>query len=216
MKSLFIKSALETGVLKFSPHRLKSGRMSPYFWQAGAFYAANAILGLGKSYANTVITSGIGYDMFYGPSYKGSSLVTAAAIGMALAGHHDIRFAYNRKEDKDHGEGGIIVGSPITGKALIIDDVVTAGTAVRESVEIIEGEGGEVTGVVVQLDRMERGEGDLSAIDEIREQYGFPVVSIITFADLVEYLRQNRTQQADENLNAMLAYHEQWGVGDLT
>jgi len=206
----FIELAIAAKALTFGKFTLKSGRVSPYFFNAGKFYQGAALATLSRCYAAAICAKAPAFDVLYGPAYKGS--VLAAATSCALADHHqrDIPYAYNRKEAKSHGEGGVLVGAPLEGKALVIDDVITAGTAIRESVEIINGNGAEISGVVVGLDRQERGQGELSAIQEVEKRFGFPVVSIIRLDDIVEYLRTNTVEAA--NLEAIENYRAQYGV----
>ena len=187
-QSEFIELALELEVLRFGEYKLKSGRLSPYFFNAGLFNTGYAAAKLGRAYAAAVADSGIGFDMLFGPAYKGIPLVALAAA--ALAEHQDIDtpYAFNRKEAKDHGEGGNIVGAPISGRVLILDDVITAGTAIREAIDIIVSAGGKPAGIVLALDRQERGDKDLSAVQEVEEQFGLPVCSIIKLEDLIEHL----------------------------
>ena len=181
----FIEFALGIGVLKFGEFTLKSGRQSPYFFNAGLFNTGVSLAQLGRYYAQTIMSSAIQFDMLYGPAYKGIPL--AAATVVALADHHnrDIPYAFNRKEAKDHGEGGTIVGSPLQGKVLIIDDVISAGTSVRESVDIINAQGATPAGVVIALDRQEKGQGDRSAIQEVENDFGLSVASIIQLKLLI-------------------------------
>jgi orotate phosphoribosyltransferase len=184
----FIELALEIGALRFGQFKLKSGRISPYFFNSGLFNTGYAIARLGRYYAAAARESGIGFDMLFGPAYKGIPLVTLTAA--ALAEHHDVDlpFCFNRKEAKDHGEGGEIVGAAVSGRVLIVDDVITAGTAIRESVEIIRRAGGQPTGVLIALDRQEKGAGEVSAVQEVQDNYGVRVASIINLDDLVEHL----------------------------
>ncbi len=184
----FLSFATEIGALRFGDFRLKSGRQSPYFFNAGLFDTGARLARLGDAYASRILDARLDFDLLYGPAYKGIPL--AAATGIALATHHgrDIPYAFNRKEAKDHGEGGAIVGRALTGRVLIVDDVITAGTSVRESVEIIRGAGAVPAGVLIALDRQERGEGRLSATAEVSERLGIPVISIVTLADLVAHL----------------------------
>ena len=206
----FLRFALDTGVLRFGAFTLKSGRQSPYFFNAGLFNSGASLARLGRFYAQAILSSGISFDVLYGPAYKGIPL--AAATSIALADHHgrDIPYAFNRKETKDHGEGGQIVGSPLSGEVLIIDDVITAGTSVRESVEIIAGHGARPAGVVIALDRQERGRNQQSAVQEVREQFGIPVFSIVALADLIELLGEGPQPAAD--LAAVQDYRERYGV----
>jgi orotate phosphoribosyltransferase len=206
----FLRFALDSGVLRFGEFKLKSGRVSPYFFNAGLFNTGGKLGQLGHFYAETIITAGIGYDMLYGPAYKGIPL--AAAVGIALAEQHhlDLPYAFNRKEAKDHGEGGQIVGSPLAGRVLILDDVITAGTSVRESVKIIDAHGAQAAGVVIALDRRERGNDERSAVDEVRDRFGIPVVAIVTLDDLVEYLGEGA--EPNPYLEVVSDYRARYGV----
>ena len=206
----FLEFALERGVLRFGEFTLKSGRVSPYFFNAGLFNTGEALARLGRYYARTIVDSGIGFDLLFGPAYKGIPL--AAVTAAALYDHHgrDIAWAFNRKEAKEHGEGGTIVGHPLEGKVLIIDDVITAGTAIRESMEIIRAQGAEPAGVVIALDRQERGKGELSAIQEVERDYGIPVVAIARLENLVEFLEQRG--KSGELVATIRAYRERYGV----
>jgi orotate phosphoribosyltransferase len=206
----FLAFALSRGVLKFGSFTLKSGRQSPYFFNAGLFNTGGSLAALGRFYARTIIASGVSFDLLYGPAYKGIPLAAAASI--ALADHHerDVPFAFNRKETKDHGEGGAVVGSPIAGRVLIIDDVITAGTSVRESVALIRGQGAQPAGVVIALDRQERGAGLLSAVQEVTEQFGIPVFPIVTLDILVSYLAERSDTEAF--LEPVRIYRERYGV----
>lgn len=206
----FIQFALNIGVLKFGSFTLKSGRQSPYFFNSGLFNTGASLAQLGRFYAMAMENAGIDYDMLYGPAYKGIPLASAAVI--ALADHHnrDIPYAFNRKEAKDHGEGGTIVGAPLKGKVMIIDDVISAGTSVRESVEIIRAQGAQPAGVVIALDRQEVGKGDKTAIQEVEADYGIKVASIVCLADLIGYLEQQPEMAV--SLAAIRAYREQYGA----
>lgn len=206
----FLSFAIDLGVLRFGEFTLKSGRVSPYFFNAGLFNTGGALARLGKFYAQAIIDSGIEFDVLFGPAYKGIPL--AAATAVALYEHHgkDVPYAFNRKEAKAHGEGGTIVGSPLEGRILVIDDVITAGTAIRESVEIIESSGAELCGVVISLNRQERGKGALSAIQEVEQNYGIRVASIVALEDLVTFLESGAGQE--EALAAIRAYREEYGV----
>lgn len=207
----FIELALHAQVLRFGEFKLKSGRISPYFFNAGLFNTGLSLAKLGQYYAAAITNSGIAYDVLFGPAYKGIPLASSTVV--ALAEHHLLNkpYSFNRKEAKDHGEGGMIVGAPLQGRVLIIDDVITAGTAIRESMDIIARHGAAPAGVVIALDRQERGQGDKSAIQEVIETYHIPVVSIITLADLIDYI----TQQADyqPHLAAIQAYRDRYGIG---
>jgi orotate phosphoribosyltransferase len=211
-QSEFIELCMRLGVLKFGEFKLKSGRESPYFFNAGLFSSGAAIAAVGKAYADAVVESDIAFDMLFGPAYKGIPLVTAASA--ALAEHHgiDLPFAFNRKESKDHGEGGLIVGSPLKGRVLIVDDVITAGTAIRESIEIIRAAGAHPAGVLLALDRQERGTvSPLSAVQEVREQFGLPVIAVISLSDLMQHMR---SLGRDADLTAMEAYRDRYGLAD--
>jgi len=206
----FLDFALETGVLRFGVFTLKSGRESPYFFDAGLFNSGRSLARLGRFYASAIVASGVPFDVLYGPAYKGIPLAAAASIALADLHDRDVPYAFNRKEVKDHGEGGNIVGGPLKGRVLIIDDVVTAGTSVRESVDIIASHDARPAGVVVSIDRQERGWDERSAVDEIREGYGMPVLSIATLAGLIEYLE--KCPQSSGSLEAVRAYRARYGV----
>jgi orotate phosphoribosyltransferase len=208
----FIQLCLNQGVLRFGEFKLKSGRVSPYFFNAGLFNTSRAIAELGRFYAQAVIDSNIQFDMLFGPAYKGIPLVTATAI--ALADHHnrDVPWAFNRKEAKTHGEGGSIVGAPLQGRVLIVDDVITAGTAIRESIDIIRAAGAEPCGVVLALDRQERGQGTLSAVQEVEQDYKLPVASILKLAGLITHL-ESQSNQDGALLAAIKKYRADYGVG---
>ena len=206
----FIEFALSRNVLRFGEFTLKSGRVSPYFFNAGLFNTGSALARLGRYYAEAIIDSSLEFDVLFGPAYKGIPL--AATTCVALADHHerDTPYSFNRKEAKAHGEGGNIVGAPLQGRILIIDDVITAGTAIRESMQLIEIAGAKPAGVVIALDRQEKGRGELSAIQEVEQQYNIPVLSIVKLENLITYLEQQPAMQA--NLTAVQAYREQYGV----
>ena len=205
----FLNFALEKGVLRFGEFTLKSGRISPYFFNAGLFNSGSALARLGRFYAQAIVDSGITFDVLYGPAYKGIPL--AAVTAAALYDHHqiDIPYAFNRKEAKSHGEGGSIVGHALEGQILIIDDVITAGTAIRESMDIIEAEGAKPAGVVIALDRQEKGKGDKSAIQEVEQDYGIPVASIAKLENVIGFLEQ---QGAADHLANIRAYRDQYGI----
>ena len=209
MTASFIDLCLELGVLRFGEFTLKSGRVSPYFFNAGLFSTGRAIAGLGRHYADALVASGLQYDMLFGPAYKGIPLVTTTAA--ALAQHHgvDRPFAFNRKEAKDHGEGGTIVGAKLAGRVLIVDDVITAGTAIRESVEIICRAGASPAGVLIALDREERGQGERSAVQEVEQGLGLPVIAVLRLRDLLAHLE--RSGEA-ATLGAVRAYRERYGT----
>lgn len=204
----FIQYSLQCGVLNFGQFWLKSGRLSPYFFNTGLFNTGERLGKLGYFYAKALETSGLDFDMLFGPAYKGIPLVTSMAV--AYAGlKQDVPFAFNRKEVKDHGEGGVIVGAELTGKVLIVDDVITAGTSIRESVDIIRQAGAEVAGVLISLNRQEQGIGAKSAIQEIEEVYGIKVSSIIALTDIMEFLKFEGNHEV---LRIIEDYHRQYGV----
>ncbi len=207
----FLKFALDVGVLRFGEFTLKSGRISPYFFNAGLFNSGAALARLGRYYAQAIMDSGIEFDVLYGPAYKGIPL--AAVTAAALYDQHgkDVAYAFNRKEAKDHGEGGVIVGHALEGKILIIDDVISAGTSVRESMDIIEQLGAKAAGVVIALDRQEKGQGDLSAIQEVERDYKIPVAGIVQLKDLVSFLQEKG--DSPQYLDAIQHYRDQYGVG---
>lgn len=209
-KKEFIDLSLELGVLRFGEFTLKSGRVSPYFFNAGLFNTGYAAAKLGRFYATAVAESDIDFDMIFGPAYKGIPLVALTAA--ALAEHHgiDVPYAFNRKEAKAHGERGSIVGAALQGKVLIIDDVITAGTAVREAYQIIVGAGAEIAGLLISLDRQERGQTSLSAVQELRDSLAIPIVSIIQLGDLVETLEESKDYA--EYLEPVLTYRRKYGV----
>ena len=211
----FIDLALSRDALRFGHFALKSGRESPYFFNAGLFSDGEALATLGKCYAAAIVHSDIRFDMIFGPAYKGIALAVATAV--ALSGEHgrSVPYAFNRKEAKDHGEGGRVVGAPLNGRVLIVDDVITAGTAVRESLEIIRGAGAQPAGVVLALDRQERGQAAASAVQELEQQQGLQCVSIVTLADLVEALSrpsQGPARISAEQLTALRAYQQRYGA----
>lgn len=206
----FIKLAMKKQVLKFGEFTLKSGRKSPYFFNAGLFNTGRDLALLGRFYAAALCDSGVQYDVLFGPAYKGIPIATTTAV--ALAEHHDLDMPYcfNRKEAKDHGEGGTLVGSPLNGRIVVVDDVITAGTAIRESMEIIRQNNATLAGVMLSLDRQEKGKGGLSAVQEVERDYGCRVFSIITLNDLISYLAED--PQMDTHLQAVRAYREQYGI----
>ena len=186
----FLRFALECDVLRFGEFKTKSGRLSPYFFNSGLFNTGESLARLGRYYAQAALASGIRFDMTFGPAYKGIPLVSALAIGLAENGHN-LPYSFNRKEAKDHGEGGLIVGAPLAGRVLIVDDVITAGTSVRESVQLIREHGAEPAGVLIMLDRMERGTGTLSAVQEVTAQFGIPVIAIAALPDVLALVGAN-------------------------
>lgn len=208
----FIELAQAHQVLKFGEFTLKSGRVSPYFFNAGAFASGMALAALGRCYAQAIVDSGLAFDVLLGPAYKGIPL--AAVTAVALADEHDIDvpFAYNRKEVKTHGEGGNMVGAPLQGRVLVIDDVITAGTAVREVIAMIEAAGASFAGVAIGLDRQEKGSGELSAIMELEQHYQVPVISIVSMANLIDYLASDTSTDRTQTLAAMHAYRKRYGV----
>ena len=206
----FIDFALQVGVLRFGEFTLKSGRKSPYFFNAGLFNSGGALARLGRYYAQAIVDSGIAFDVLFGPAYKGIPLAAVTAAALYDSHGRDVAYAFNRKEAKDHGEGGIIVGHPLRGRVLIVDDVITAGTAIRESVDIIRALGAAPAGVVIALDRQERGQTELSAVQEVRAQFGMPVAAIVRLGDLVSYLADR--QDTGEQLRAIEAYRHRYGV----
>lgn len=210
----FIELALEYEALGFGEFTLKSGRVSPYFFNAGRFASGKAVATLGRSYAAALSQSGIDCDMLFGPAYKGIVLASCTAAALSDVEGKDIPFVYNRKEVKTHGEGGQLVGPPLKGRVVIVDDVITAGTAVREAVSMIEEAGAELAGVLVGLDRRERGQGELSAIQEVERDYGIPVVSIIQLDDILQFLREQRSDP--ETVAAIERYRQQYGIGTET
>ncbi len=205
----FISYALACGVLKFGEFQLKSGRTSPYFFNTGLFNTGAQLGKLGHFYAQALLQANIKVDILYGPAYKGIPLVSATSIAYAQITGDDIPFAFNRKEAKDHGEGGSLVGAPLIGNVIILDDVITAGTSVRESVEIINQAHATSAGVLIALDRQEKGLNDCSAIQEVEAQFAMPVIAIITLANIIEYLTADA---ADEQLNAIKAYQSLYGI----
>lgn len=205
----FIAFACEQGVLRFGEFKTKAGRLTPYFFNAGLFNDGASLSRLSNFYARRILAAGVQFDVLFGPAYKGIPLAAGAA--MALAGHgHNTAYAYNRKEAKDHGEGGTLVGAPLTGRVLIIDDVITAGTSVRESVELIRDAGATPAAVVIALDRRERGQGDLSAVQEVERNYGIPVISIASLTDLIDYLSGH--PELENKLAAVRAYRALYGI----
>jgi len=209
-KREFIEFAIENQVLRFGQFTLKSGRISPYFFNAGLFNSGEHLSRLSRFYAAAIQDSGIAFDTLFGPAYKGIPLAAITAVALYDQHQRNIPYCFNRKEAKDHGEGGSIVGAPLAGRILIIDDVITAGTAIRESMEIIDAAGAKAAGVVIALDRQEKGKGELSAIQEVEQHYGLKVASIITLSDLMDYLKGDAAMA--EHLQAISDYRNQYGV----
>lgn len=207
----FIDMAIACGALKFGEFTLKSGRVSPYFFNAGTFSDGQTLSRLGQCYAAALTASGVNFDLLFGPAYKGIPLVASTAVALALQGQ-SVPYAFNRKEAKDHGEGGMIVGAPLAGEVIIIDDVITAGTAVREVIDIISAHGATPKAVLIGVDRQERGKGELSAIQEVEQEYGLTVISIVQLQNIVDYL----TEQGGnlELLDNMTTYRDQYGITD--
>jgi len=208
-QSEFIDLCVQLGVLKFGRFTLKSGRVSPYFFNAGLFNTGVAINAVGRAYASALGASGMSFDMLFGPAYKGIPLVTVTAAALAQQGRN-VPFAYNRKEAKDHGEGGSIVGSPLTGRVLIVDDVITAGTAIRESIDVIQRAGARPAGVLLALDRQEIAAGSrLSAVQEVRETFQIPVVAVLSLADLMAHMA---IPGREADLRNLQDYRERYGL----
>lgn len=207
----FLNFALQQNVLKFGEFTTKAGRQSPYFFNAGLFNDGACTLQLARFYAQAILESKVQFDMLFGPAYKGIILAAATAMMLAEQGVN-VPFAYNRKEAKDHGEGGVLVGAPLQGRVLIIDDVISAGTSVRESLKFIENAGAQAAGVAIALDRMEKGTGELSAVQEVQQQYGLPVVAIANLLDLFTLLEQNDSAELAQFVEPMKQYRAQYGV----
>lgn len=207
--SAFIDLCLRQGVLRFGEFKLKSGRVSPYFFNAGLFNDGLALAELGRGYADAIQRTGWQFDMLFGPAYKGIALVTATAMALAQEHGRNLPWAFNRKEAKDHGEGGNIVGAALRGRVLIVDDVITAGTAIREAIDIIQAAGATPAGVVLTMDRQERGQGELSAVQEVQQTLGLPVTSILRLDDLIEHLRSSGNPS---QLAALQAYRASYGT----
>ena len=205
----FIRFAVAENVLRFGEFKTKAGRISPYFFNAGLFNHGAALKKLAQFYAKALLASGLPFDMLFGPAYKGIPLVSALAIALDERGR-DVPYAFNRKEAKDHGEGGNVIGAPLEGRVLIVDDVISAGTSVRESVEILRQAGARPCGVAIALDRMEKGTAENSATQEVRQMYGIPVISIATLEDLIGYLATDR--RLSSHLEAVRHYRERYGV----
>ncbi|MET1218445.1 MAG: orotate phosphoribosyltransferase [Glaciecola sp.] len=206
----FIEFAIDRNVLRFGEFTLKSGRTSPYFFNAGLFNTGADLAKLGQCYAAALVDSGIDYDVLFGPAYKGIPIATTTAVALASQHNIDTPYCFNRKEAKTHGEGGNTVGAELSGNIMLVDDVITAGTAIRESMTLIQAQGAHLAGVLIALDRQEKGQGELSAIQEVERDFGTKVVSIVTMADLMSYL-ETRPDMAT-HLDAMRAYRSQYGI----
>ena len=206
----FIEFALSKQVLKFGEFTLKSGRKSPYFFNAGLFNSGRDLARLGRYYAAALVDSGIEFDVLFGPAYKGIPIASATSVQLAEIHDRDVPWCFNRKEAKDHGEGGNLVGSPLKGRIMLVDDVITAGTAIRESMDLIQANGASLAGVLIALDRQEKGKGELSAIQEVERDYSAKVVTIIQMGDLINYLAEK--PEMAEQLVAMQAYRAQYGI----
>ena len=206
----FIKFALETGVLRFGSFTLKSGRISPYFFNSGLFNTGSSLARLGQFYAQAIVETDLEFNLIFGPAYKGIPLASSATIALAEHYQRDVPYVFNRKELKEHGEGGQLVGAELKGKVLIIDDVISAGTSVGESVAIIRAQNATPAGVIIALDRQEKGQTEQSAIEQVERKYKIPVISIICLDDLLAYLESNRTLVA--HIPAVKAYRAQYGV----
>ncbi|MHA7115884.1 orotate phosphoribosyltransferase [Pseudomonas promysalinigenes] len=206
----FIRFAIDRGVLRFGEFTLKSGRTSPYFFNAGLFNTGSALAQLGRCYAAAIVDSKIPFDVLFGPAYKGIPLAAATAVALAEQHQLDVPWCFNRKEAKDHGEGGSLVGAPLAGDVLIIDDVITAGTAIREVMQIISAQQAKAAGVLIALNREERGNAELSAIQEVERDFGIPVVSIVSLTQVLEFLADD--PQLKQHLPAVEAYRAQYGI----
>lgn len=209
-KQAFIEFALSRDVLKFGEFTLKSGRTSPYFFNAGLFNTGGDLAKLGQFYAQALLASGIEFDLLFGPAYKGIPIASATAVALADKHQRDVPYCFNRKEAKTHGEGGNLVGSPLVGNVMLVDDVITAGTAIRQSMEIIQQADAKLSGVLVALDRQERGQSELSAIQEVERDFETHVVAIITLQDLIDYLK-TQPNHADA-LTAIEDYQQRYGI----
>ena len=206
----FIRFAIDRGVLRFGEFTLKSGRTSPYFFNAGLFNTGSALAELGRCYAAAIVDSKIPFDVLFGPAYKGIPLAATTAVALADQHQLDVPWCFNRKEAKDHGEGGSLVGAPLAGDVLIIDDVITAGTAIREVMQIINAQQAKAAGVLIALNREERGNGELSAIQEVERDFGIPVISIVSLTQVLEFLADD--PQLKQHLPAVEAYRAQYGI----
>ncbi len=209
-KTQFFQLALDKGILRFGQFTLKSGRVSPYFFNAGGFDDGRSLAVLASCYANAISESGISFDMLFGPAYKGIPLAAATAVALCQEHGRNVPYAYNRKEAKDHGEGGVIVGAPLNGRVLVIDDVISAGTSVRESIDIIRTAGAQPAGVAIALDRQEKGQTERSAAQEVQEQFGIPCIAIAGLDDLLNFLQSQASTGVD--LQALRDYRQRYGT----
>lgn len=208
----FIEFAIEQNVLRFGEFTLKSGRVSPYFFNAGLFSSGQALAKLGRFYAASLMESNVPFDVLFGPAYKGIPLATTTAVALYDYHNVDTPYVFNRKEAKTHGEGGSLVGAPLAGKVMIIDDVITAGTAIREVMAIIQQVNAQPAGVLIALNRQERGQGELSAIQEVERDFGMPVISIVSLNDIMTYLAEQDSPEFAQHLDAVTAYRDQYGI----
>ncbi len=208
----FIRLALTQGALQFGEFTLKSGRVSPYFFNAGCFQTGNALAQLGRFYATALVASGIKYDLLFGPAYKGIPLATTTAVALADEHGQDYPYCFNRKEVKDHGEGGTLVGAPLSGRVIIVDDVITAGTAVREVMAIIKAADAVPAAVLIGLDRQEKGQSERSAIQDVEQEFGIPVISIVNLTHIMDYMSEHVDEYGEQSLAAIKAYRENYGV----
>jgi orotate phosphoribosyltransferase len=208
----FLDFAIENDVLKFGEFTLKSGRISPYFFNFGLFQTGSSLAKLGDYYAQTIVDSGLEFDMLFGPAYKGIPLVSVIAATLYEKHGRDYPYAYNRKEVKDHGEGGNIVGAPLKGRVLVVDDVISAGTAIREAAGIVEENGASMAGIAISLDRQEKGQSEKSAVQEVEQNYNIPVLHIIGLNHVIQHIKSSNTDE--ELLQKINAYRDQYGIFD--
>jgi orotate phosphoribosyltransferase len=206
----FLELALQRNALRFGEFTLKSGRISPYFFNAGLFDSGSALARVGRAYAHAATSSGIAFDMLFGPAYKGITLAAATAVALAETHARDVPFAFDRKEAKTHGEGGLLIGAPLKGRVLIVDDVITAGTAIRQSLELIRAQGAAAAGVLIALDRQERGQGSLSAAQEVQAEFGIPVIAVAHLDELLVLVDEMAELRAHRP--ALQAYRQRYGV----
>ena len=212
----FIRAAIEAKALQFGQFTLKSGRVSPYFFNLGAFKTGKALALLGESYAQCILAHQLSFDMLFGPAYKGIPLVTATSYALATEFDHDTPYCFDRKEVKDHGEGGELIGAPLNGEVLILDDVITKGTAIAHTMALLRKHGAKPAGIIIALDRQEVGQGQLSATQEIAKQYQIPVHSIITLTDILSYLAEGKVDISEEIQQAIVNYRNEYGLESLS